>query len=106
MKKKNEISKIAAMMVVLAAAGLIAPEAVWACDSCWGAKVDTPTTRGITMAMAALIGMTSIVWGGIGAFFLHVRRRSRLLQPSDWVVNEYGDIREAEDDSEEDDLYE
>lgn len=86
------------------AAALLTPEA-FACDTCWGAKVDTPTTRGITMAMTALIGMTSIVGGGIGAFFMHVRRRSRLLEPGDLLVTEDGEIRKMEKGSDGDELY-
>lgn len=100
----NQIPKIAIAAALVAAAAIIAPEAAWACNSCWGANVDTPTTRGITMAMTALIGMTSLVWGGIGAFFLHVRRRARLLEPGKLMVNEYGDIHDAESDSADDDL--
>lgn len=57
------------------------------------------------MAMTALIGMTSLVWGGIGAFFLHVRRRSRLLEPSTLAVDEFGDIRDTKDGSENDEQY-
>lgn len=70
-----------------------APISAAACDSCWGAAIDTPITRGISLAMLALIGMTSVIWGGIGAFFLHVHRRSRLLEPGETVVDEFGDIR-------------
>lgn len=90
---------------VVIAAVAIYPDAAWACESCWGAKVDTPTTRGITMAMTALIGMTGLVWGGIGAFFLHVRRRSRLLEPGRLMVTESGDIRDTDDESNGDELY-
>lgn len=78
--------------------GALSPAIAVACDSCWGASVDTPTTRGITMAMLALIGMTSIVWGGIGAFFLHVRRRSHMLEPGDLIVTEKGEIQRKEDE--------
>lgn len=82
-------------VLVPAGAMLIAacsPSVAAACDTCWGASVATPTTHGITMAMLALIGMTSIVGGGIGAFFLHVRRRSRMLEPGDLIVTETGAI--------------
>lgn len=81
------------------------PDAASACDSCWGAKVDTPTTRGIAMAMTALIGMTGVVLGGISAFFLHVRRRTRLLEPGQLIVTENGDIREGEDGRKNDEPY-
>jgi hypothetical protein len=49
------------------------------------------------MAMLALIGMTSVVWGGIGAFFLHVRRRGHMLEPGDLIVTENGEIRRKEE---------
>lgn len=84
--------RYAVATVYVAVISSAAPIVASACDSCWGASVDTPTTRGITMAMLALIGMTSVVWGGIGAFFLHVRRRSRLLEPGNMTVDEFGAI--------------
>lgn len=95
----------AAAAVLLVAAVFSMPDAAFACDSCWGARVDTPTTRGISLAMMALIGMTSIVWGGIGAFFLHVRRRTRLLEPGDLIVTDRGDLRESNDRSEDEELF-
>jgi hypothetical protein len=49
------------------------------------------------MAMLALIGMTSIVWGGIGAFVLNVRRRTQMLEPGDLIVTESGDIQSKDD---------
>jgi len=80
--------------------GILSPSLAAACDSCWGASVDTPTTQGITMAMLALIGMTSVVWGGIGAFFLHVRRRGQMLEPGDLFVTENGEIQRKQEDDE------
>lgn len=77
--------------------GIVSPAIAAACDTCWGASVDTPTTQGITMAMLALIGMTSVVWGGIGAFFLHARRRGHMLEPGDLIVTENGEIRRKEE---------
>ena len=52
-----------------------------ACEMCWGAGADgtIPTTQGISMAMLLLIGVTGVVGGGVGAFFLRMRRRTRLL---------------------------
>lgn len=73
------------------------PVAAAACETCFGAKVDTPTTRGIALAMLLLVGMTGVVWGGIGAFFLHLRRRARMLEPGELVVTEEGEIRSQKD---------
>jgi hypothetical protein len=51
--------------------------------------------------MLLLVAMTGVVWGGIGAFFYNVRKRTQLLEPGETVVTEYGEIRsplDAEDD--------
>ena len=55
------------------------PSVAAACEVCWGAALDNPTTRAISAAMLLLVGMTGLVVGGIGAFFLRLRRRTRLL---------------------------
>lgn len=68
-----------------------------ACEVCWGANVDSPITRGIGLAMLALIGMTGIVGGGIGAFFYNMKRRAEMLQPGDLEVTEYGNIQDRDD---------
>lgn len=104
-KRARHNSNIALAAAMAVAAVFLIPDAAFACDSCWGAKVDTPTTRGISLAMMALIGMTSIVWGGIGAFFLHVARRARLLEPGEMIVTERGDLRNSKDRNEDDELF-
>ena len=71
------------------------PSIAVACENCFGARVDTPETRGIALAMLLLVGMTGVVWGGIGAFFLHLRRRARMLEPGEMVVTETGEISQG-----------
>lgn len=75
----------------------VVPAGAHACEVCWGASVDTPTTRGIGMAMLALIGMTGVVGGGIGAFFYNIKRRSDLLAPGGLEVTESGAIHSRRD---------
>lgn len=75
----------------------VVPAGAAACEVCWGASVDTPTTRGISMAMLALIGMTGVVGGGIGAFFYNIKRRSDLLEPGGLEVTESGAIHSRDD---------
>lgn len=85
--------------IVLAVATLLwtfTPDAALACEVCWGAQVDHPTVRAIGAAMLLLIGMTGFVGGGIGAFFLNVRRRTRLREPGDLMVTETGEIRKSD----------
>lgn len=96
MKKMMKRLKVAGIAAGASVIWGMSPSVVAACDSCWGASVDTPTTQGITMAMLALIGMTSLVWGGIGAFFLNARRRTQMLEPGDFMVTENGEIQSKE----------
>lgn len=87
----------AAACAASVAVWLASPSAAAACEMCWGARLDNPTTQGIGMAMLLLIGMTGLVGGGIGAFFYNMKRRSRLLEPGDLVVNERGEIHTSQD---------
>lgn len=86
-----------AVLPLLALIWTLAPTAVSACEVCWGASIDTPTTRGIGMAMLSLIAMTGLVGGGIGAFFYNMKRRADLLEPGDLEVTESGDIHTRDD---------
>ena len=83
------------MLVALLAA---LPEAAWACESCFGVA-DGETGRAITVAMSALIVMTTVIWGGIGAFVVNMRRRARRLEPGGLVVTAFGEIQERPDDA-------
>ncbi|RMH77299.1 MAG: hypothetical protein D6681_20965 [Calditrichaeota bacterium] len=69
---------------------LFLPDLAAACDKCFGAGVDTPTTRGIGMAMLALLILTTMIFGGIIGFFVHMNRRARLLASGNYVINEQG----------------
>ena len=70
------------------------PQASVACEMCWGAgAADNPVTQGISMAMLLLIGVTGVVGGGVGAFFLRMRRRTRLLAEGNVVMTEEGELR-------------
>lgn len=90
---KRAIAPLLLFLLVWAAV----PAGAQACEVCWGASVDTPTTRGIGMAMLALIGMTGVVGGGIGAFFYNIKRRSDLLAPGGLEVTESGAIHSRRD---------
>lgn len=80
------------LAVLPATAVLAVPELTLACSRCFGMGVDNATTQGITFAMLGLLLMLGVVWGGIGAFAVRVRRRSRLLEPGDWTVNDDGEV--------------
>ena len=72
------------------------PHAALACEVCWGANAGSnPVTQGISMAMLLLIGVTGFVGGGVGAFFLRMRRRARLLARGEAIMTEEGDLRPA-----------
>lgn len=54
------------------------PKLARACQSCFGANVNTATTQGIEIAMLALLGITGLVSTGIMLFFLNMKRRSKI----------------------------
>lgn len=80
----------------LAAALLFAalPSTALACEKCFGVGSDTALSEGISLAMLALIVMMGVIWTGFGAFFVHMRKRARLLEPGDLLVDEFGHILE------------
>lgn len=56
---------------------LLTPRLMWACQSCFGANVNTATTQGIEVAMLALLGITGFVSTGIVMFFLSMKKRRK-----------------------------
>lgn len=95
------VCRIAALFPPLALACLaLFPHAAVACEMCWGAGAgDNPVTQGISMAMLLLIGVTGVVGGGVGAFFLRMRRRARLLARGEAVMTEEGALRPVGENS-------
>lgn len=77
---------------------LVLPEAAYACDKCFGASGDEATIQAVVMSMAALLAMVGVVWGGIGMFFVNMRRRIKMFEPGDYEVTSLGDIRSIPDD--------
>jgi hypothetical protein len=88
-------------IVVAAVAALLAatPGTAMACQQCFGGGVNSPTTYGITMAMLALVLTTGFVGGGIAAFFVNVRKRTRMLEPGELVVTDEGDLARPENET-------
>jgi hypothetical protein len=65
---------------------------LFACDKCFGAQVDTPTTQGIGMAMLTLLGMTGGIGSGVIFFFIRLKRRTKLLAGGNHYVTRDGKI--------------
>jgi hypothetical protein len=84
----------AGAMVVLTAL----PELAMACEHCYGSGGDSEVTRGIGLAMGALIGVTGMIGAGTFAFFRKMTLRSRLLQSGDYDVTQYGELVERNED--------
>ncbi|MCH8961436.1 MAG: hypothetical protein IH820_08965 [Bacteroidetes bacterium] len=85
--------------VALAGVALLAlPDVAYACEKCFGAGSDETTVKAIFMSMLALFGMVTFVWGGIGLFFINMRRRAKMLEPGNFVVTQYGDLRPSPHD--------
>lgn len=73
------------------AAMFLLPGAVIACEKCYGsAAANSPTVRGIGIAMMALIIITGIVLGGIAMFFFYMSKRAKMLESGQYIVNEQG----------------
>lgn len=80
------------LFATLAWAALLLPRVAQACSRCFGTGVDDPVTQGIGLAMLSLLVMTGVVWGGIGMFFINMRRRAKRLEPGTFTVNERGEL--------------
>ena len=78
--------------VTLALAAL--PELAVACEHCYGAGGGNEITRGIGIAMGALIFVTSVIGVGTFAFFRKMTVRARLLEGGQFEVTEYGELVE------------
>ncbi len=87
-----------ACVALFGMAVLALPDVAYACEKCFGAGSDETTVKAIFMSMLALFGMVTFVWGGIGMFFINMRRRARMLEPGDFVVTPYGDLRPSPHD--------
>ena len=83
-----------ACLVLVGLALLALPEAALACEQCIGIGGANETTiNALVMSMASLLAMIGFVGGGIGLFFVNMRKRAKMLEPGDFVVNQYGDLR-------------
>ncbi len=88
--------------LALASMALLAlPDVAYACEMCFGAGSDEATVQAIFLSMLALFGMVTFVWGGIGMFFVNMRRRAKMLEPGDFIVTPYGDLRPSPHDEPE-----
>ena len=77
------------------------PEAAYACEHCIGIGGANETTiNALVMSMASLLAMIGFVGGGIGMFFMNMRKRAKMLEPGDLVINQYGDLHPTPPESE------
>ncbi len=71
-------------LVALAAVAWL-PDLARGCSTCFGAPED-PVTTGIKIAMMSMLGVTVAVLGSIGAFMVHLGRKSKSVH-----ANQYAD---------------
>lgn len=88
------IDRLRSSCFILTCAVLVfLPEMAAACEKCFGgAAANSSTTRGIGLAMLALLTITAVVLGGITLFFIYMRKRAKMLASGDYIVNEKGTI--------------
>lgn len=72
--------KFIAALAGMAGWALASPALVLACESCFGAAVDSEVTRGIGLAMLLLLVVVTAVFAGILWFFWNMMDRSRKLR--------------------------
>ena len=77
----------------------LSPELAMACEHCYGSALDNEVTRGIGIAMGALIAVTGVIGAGTFAFFRKMTLRSRLLQSGDFEVTQYGELVDRQKDA-------
>jgi len=70
--------KTAAAACAAAGAALLAPEAAWACATCFGAP-GAPATKGLNWAILTLVASVAVVYLGIGRVIWTIHKRSRRL---------------------------
>lgn len=68
-----------AWIVLLAGIALLLPTGALACPTCYGAN-DAPMKQGMDMAILAMLAITAMVLGGIGMFFIGMRRRMNRIR--------------------------
>ena len=88
-------------LVLAGSALLVFPETAHACEKCLGiGGANEATIDALVMSMASLLAMVGFVGGGIGMFFMNMRKRAKMLEPGDFIVNQYGDLRPTPPESE------
>ncbi len=88
------IDRLHSLCPILTGAALVfLPQMAAACEKCFGgAAANSSTTRGIGLAMLALLSITAVVLVGITFFFLYMRKRAKMLASGNYIANEQGVI--------------
>jgi hypothetical protein len=76
---RGMFSKFTAGFVVLVLAGLSQPLAAHACAVCYG-DPDAPVSKGLSLAIFALVGVVLTVLGSLIAFFVYANRRAARIE--------------------------
>ena len=79
------LRKYGSSCIVVALAVLFSPATAAACESCFGAAVDSEVTRGIGLAMLLLLLVVTTVFAGILWFFRNMWDRTRRLKDGSLV---------------------
>lgn len=89
-------ARAAGRVVLVAAAWLLATDGARACQSCFGAE-DSPLIDGARLGVYVLGGLTLCVQVAFAAFFLYLRRRSKIAADleleQEWISIQRGEGR-------------
>jgi len=72
--------KTLAAMILFAAA--LQPASVFACAACYGAS-DSPLAKGMNWGIFSLLGIVTMVLGGIATFFVYIGKKSAEVAQQD-----------------------
>lgn len=80
--------KILRLLSMTVTAWLVASGAALACPVCFGAS-DSPMAQASNLAILALLGVTVSVLGAFATFFIHLKRRAKLIADSSAPIPGY-----------------
>jgi hypothetical protein len=75
----RKVKTLAAMLLFAAA---FQPASLFACAACYGAS-DSPMARGMNWGIFSLLGVVTMVLGGIASFFVYLGKKSAAANQPD-----------------------
>ena len=75
----RKVKTLAALMLFATA---LQPASLFACAACYGAS-DSPLAKGMNWGIFSLLGIVTMVLGGIATFFVYLGKKSAAVNQAD-----------------------